>query len=103
MKNIRLLLATAVGLGVAYTEPAAADEGAELAFKYRCMTCHGVAGKSNTARYPNLAGQHAAYLEARLKYFRSGAERNNPMNGQAAPLTEAEIAAVARYFAEQGS
>ncbi|NJN53037.1 MAG: cytochrome c [Gammaproteobacteria bacterium] len=105
MKVLRLYL-----LGVALTLPAtgtsasgaeASGDGANVAFKYRCMTCHGVTGKSNSARYPNLAGQHAAYIDARLKYFRAETEPNNVMNGQAAPLNDEEIAAVANYFSEQ--
>jgi cytochrome c553 len=81
--------------------PSAAEprDGAALAFKYHCVTCHGAAGKSSESRYPHLAGQHALYLEARLKYFRDGIESSNQMNGQAAPLTDEEIAVLADYFA----
>ena len=74
------------------------DEGARLAFKYHCTTCHGQNGIASSDRYPNLAGQSVPYLVARLKYFRDGVERGNQMNGQAAPLSDADIEQLADYF-----
>ena len=78
----------------------AADDatGAELAWKYHCITCHGEKGISKSGRYPNLAGQNVAYLVSRLRYFREGVEPANQMNGQAAPLTDEEIQKLAEYF-----
>ncbi|PLY17263.1 MAG: cytochrome c4 [Sedimenticola sp.] len=66
-----------------------------------CMACHGPTGIGNpAANFPRISGQHAAYLEKALKDFRSG-ERNNDtakmMQGVAAQMTDAEIAAVAQY------
>ncbi|MDZ7670976.1 MAG: c-type cytochrome [Gammaproteobacteria bacterium] len=78
-----------------------AENGERLAFQYHCMTCHGEHGRSNAGRYPHLAGQHAAYLEARLNYFRSAVEPGNMMNAQAAHLEDAEIADLAAYFSRQ--
>jgi cytochrome c553 len=74
------------------------DEGARLAFKYHCTTCHGQSGIASSDRYPNLAGQSVAYLVSRLKYFRDGVERGNQMNGQAAPLSDDDIEKLAAYF-----
>jgi cytochrome c553 len=74
------------------------DEGARLAFKYHCTTCHGQNGIASSDRYPNLAGQSVPYLVARLKYFRDGTERGNQMNGQAAPLSDDDIEKLAAYF-----
>ena len=74
------------------------DEGADLAFKYHCTTCHGQNGIASSDRYPNLAGQTVPYLVARLKYFRDGTERGNQMNAQAAPLSDADIEKLAAYF-----
>ncbi|TNF86037.1 MAG: cytochrome c [Gammaproteobacteria bacterium] len=74
------------------------DEGARLAFKYHCATCHGQNGIARSDRYPNLAGQSVPYLVARLKYFRDGVERGNQMNGQAAPLSDDDIEKLAAYF-----
>lgn len=97
----RSLLA-ALSLSLALPAVAAdAVRGERLAFTHHCMTCHGERGKSKTSRYPNLAGQHAAYLEARLAYFRSRAEPGNQMNAQAVHLSSAEFADLAAYFSAQ--
>ena len=90
-----VLVTSSVGLAA----PSQADgDGAALAWKYHCVTCHGERGKSNDVRYPHLAGQNAAYIEARLKYFRAGEEPGNQMNGQAAPLSDEDITVLAKHF-----
>ena len=87
-----------LGAGLLLSGAALADPGRDLAWKYHCVTCHGENGRSTQARYPNIAGQNAPYLEARLRYFRDGVEHNNRMNGQAAPLSDEDIATLAGYF-----
>lgn len=66
-----------------------------------CMACHGPEGKGNpAARYPALRGQHAAYVVAQLKAFKSGARHNDPnrmMRDIAARLTPDQMRAVASY------
>ena len=81
----------------------AADAGENAAFKHHCVTCHGWEGKSNDARYPNLAGQNAAYLVSRLKYFRAEEEPGNQMNAQAVLLSDEEIDIIAEYFSKQAN
>ena len=98
----RSLTAAVLTLSLALPALAAdAARGETLAFTHHCMACHGERGKSRTSRYPHLAGQHAAYLEARLAYFRSRAEPGNQMNAQAAHLSSDEMADLAAYFAAQ--
>ncbi len=67
-----------------------------------CMACHGPDGVGNpSALFPRISGQHAAYLEQTLKDFRSAARANDAnamMQGVAAKMTDAEIAAVAQYI-----
>ena len=67
-----------------------------------CMACHGPAGAGNpSANFPRISGQHAAYLEQTLMHFRSGERNNDPagmMRGDAAAMTDEEIAAVAQYM-----
>jgi cytochrome c553 len=92
-----------VGATLTSTTTFAADEGADLAWKYHCTTCHGVTGKSNAQRYPNLAGQNSIYLVSRLKYFRDGVEPGNQMNAQAAPLSDETIEVLAEYFSRQSN
>ena len=74
------------------------DEGANLAWKFHCVTCHGQKGIANSDRYPNIGGQNVAYLISRLRYFREGTEPGNQMNAQAAPLSDDEIKTLAEYF-----
>lgn len=66
-----------------------------------CAACHSPTGRGNPqAKFPALHGQHAAYVAAQLKKFRSGERANDPgsmMRGVAAKMTDAEIEAVAEY------
>jgi cytochrome c553 len=67
-----------------------------------CASCHGPNGAGMPAQYPRLSGQHAEYVEAQLKAFRSGARANDPnasMRGVAGRLSDREIEAVADYIA----
>lgn len=67
-----------------------------------CVGCHGPTGTGNpAAKFPALAGQHAAYVEKQLKAFRSGARSNDAgkmMRNIAAKMTDEEIKAVASYI-----
>jgi len=66
-----------------------------------CAGCHGANGVSPIPMYPVIAGQHAEYIVHALKQYRSG-ERQNPfMTGIAAPLSDADIDALAEFFAAQ--
>lgn len=78
------------------------EEGAALAWKYHCVTCHGQNGVANSDRYPNIARQNVAYLISRLRYFRDGGEVGNQMNAQAAPLSDEDIKKLAEYFNQPG-
>ena len=97
-----LALAFANTKAVALTDTSALPE-AELAWRYHCTTCHGRNGIATSDRYPNLSGQNALYLEARLKSFRSREEPRNPMNAQAIGLTDDEISRLARFFNAGGA
>lgn len=70
-----------------------------------CGTCHGPTGNSSQPKFPRLAGQHANYLDAQLKAFRSQS-RGDPdaigyMWGMASELDDATIEALAGYYAAQ--
>ncbi|MEC5387345.1 c-type cytochrome [Uliginosibacterium sp. H3] len=71
-----------------------------------CAACHGADGNSIIAINPSLAGQFPEYLTKQLANFKSQngkpAERNNPvMSGMAAPLSDADMKALAVYFSQQ--
>lgn len=71
-----------------------------------CMACHGASGKGIPfSGYPALAGQHAAYIETRLKAYRAGERvadsddvNGNVMADVAKYLSDEEIKAVANYL-----
>jgi cytochrome c553 len=83
-------------------DPAAMADGAKVAAKYRCGSCHqrNYAGLEQAAR---LAAQREDYLAQSLRDFKSGARRGGggagAMPDVAFPMTEQEIKAVAYYLA----
>jgi cytochrome c553 len=67
-----------------------------------CAGCHGPTGAGIPAQFPRIGGQFAAYVEAQLQAFRSGARANDPngmMRGVAVRMTDREIKAVSEYAA----
>jgi cytochrome c553 len=67
-----------------------------------CASCHALDGSGLPPRFPRLAGQHAAYVAAQLRAFRSGERIDEPdamMRAVAAGLGDADIDACARYIA----
>jgi len=66
-----------------------------------CVACHGVGGNSAMPDWPNLAGQGSAYIQHQLKAFKSGERKNPIMMGQAANLSDADMADIAAYFTQQ--
>lgn len=74
-----------------------------------CTACHSPTGEGNApAGFPKLGGQHAEYIEAQLKAFRTGAEE--PEKGRAndgetrimrdivSRMSDLEIRAVSSYI-----
>lgn len=49
--------------------------------------------------YPNLAGQKEMYLAKQLKDFKSGTRKDPVMGAMAMPLSDADIANLAAYYA----
>lgn len=90
-------LGTAVS-GVA----AAADAEAGKAKAAVCAACHGQNGMAQIPTYPNLAGQNEQYLVSALNAYKNK-QRNGGqaaiMQGQAAALSDTDIANLAAYYA----
>ncbi len=63
-----------------------------------CVACHGAEGNSANALWPNIAGQHAAYIEAQLKAFKDGTRKDPLMTSQAMMLSDQDMADLAVYF-----
>jgi cytochrome c553 len=63
-----------------------------------CAACHGPTGAGLPKQFPRLGGQHADYIVAQLRTFRTGERANAPMMMTiATKMTDAEMAAVADY------
>jgi cytochrome c553 len=97
---MRRLLFIAFALAIA--APAFAQDAAKKA-KEICAACHGDDGngKKEFPDYPRLAGQYPDFLYKALRDYKSGARKNAIMAGMAQPLTDAEMLALAQYFAGQ--
>lgn len=66
-----------------------------------CQTCHGAAGEGNaTAGFPRIAGQDAGYIARQVRLTRDGERPAPAMAPVVTTLTDAEIDAVAAYYAE---
>lgn len=66
-----------------------------------CVSCHGNDGVGITPEYPTLAGQHEDYLQRALLDYKRGGRKNAVMAGFVGTLSEADIKALAAYYAAQ--
>lgn len=65
-----------------------------------CAACHGPTGAGIPSQFPRLGGQHADYILAQLKAFRTGDRLNDAgkmMRTIANKMTDQEMLAVANY------
>ncbi len=65
-----------------------------------CTACHGQNGIGVQPEWPTLAGQHEDYLVHSLKQYRDGVRKNAVMSTFATALTDADIKAIAAYYAD---
>ncbi len=63
-----------------------------------CTACHGPAGNSSNALWPNIAGQNAPYTLAQLMAFKDGTRKDPLMSSQAMLLSAEDMADLAVYF-----
>jgi len=66
-----------------------------------CAACHGEDGRSRAPDAPHLAGQVERYLDAALRAYRDGGREHAAMRALAGTLSDADIAALARWYAAQ--
>jgi len=98
-KQVLSLLAASVLAVSTSSAIAGGDAAAGKAKAATCAACHGADGISKAPNYPNLKGQKAAYVEKQLKAFKSGTRKDPTMNAMAKPLSDADIANLAAYYA----
>lgn len=88
--------------GIAAAGAKLSGDKARSPTKQSCIDCHGAAGNAPIdPSYPKLAGQYADYLAYSLQNYRSGKRQHALMSGQAANLSDQQIADLAAYFAGQ--
>jgi thiosulfate dehydrogenase len=83
-----------------------AFQGDEAKRVQACNNCHGPDGVGVPHSAPYLAGQSAEFLASALKAWQLGTRKNDAgqlMRGVAERLSDADITAVAGYFASLGS
>ena len=66
---------------------------------HACAVCHGPSGLATLVNTPNLAGQPEGYLVEQLKAYRSGKRAHEVMAVIAKPLSDADIAELAAWYA----
>lgn len=103
MKNMLVSIFALVGLALTATTAQAESlvDGSIEAGKAKsltCNACHGAAGNSANAVWPNIAGQNAPYLRAQLMAFKSGLRKNALMSSQAMMLSDEDMADLAVYY-----
>ena len=64
-----------------------------------CVACHGADGISQLLDAPNLAGETNIYIDTQLKAFKRGTRQHEIMSDVAAQLSDADIRAIADWYA----
>lgn len=99
-----LMLAPLLGLGLSACSSGAPagdtpiERPAQLGM---CASCHGVDGIAPSPGNPHLAGQDEAYLRLSLQKYKNGDRRHPPMQAVVGALQNADLDALARWYAGQ--
>ncbi len=96
-----IVAALSCALAGAWGVALAGDAAAGKAKAAMCASCHGPDGNSPAPAFPKLAGQHEAYLVDAMKQYKSGARKNAMMKPMVDPLSDADIANLAAFYASQ--
>ena len=68
----------------------------------QCVACHGADGLHINKDAPNLAGEANIYIDTQLKAFRNGKREHEIMTPISKALSDAEIRAIADWYADIG-
>jgi cytochrome c553 len=107
MKSTTMTLCASVLMVLSLPVLAAGDPKAGHLKTSMCAGCHGIPGwrtaYPSVYSVPKLGGQHADYIVAALKAYKSG-ERSHPsMTGIAEGLSEQDMEDIAAYYASSYS
>ena len=99
LKNLIVMAAISVAaLSMSSLALAAGDAESGKGKATTCAACHGLEGISAIPINPNIAGQVPGYIAAQLMAFKSGDRVNAIMAGQAAMLSEIDMADLDAYY-----
>lgn len=93
--------ATVLSLCLAHAARAAGDPVSGEKKFYTCYGCHGIENYKNAYpdyNVPRLRHQHALYIVAALKEYRSGDRPHATMHAQASSLSEQDVEDIAAYL-----
>lgn len=81
--------------------PAAGNQAAGKKAAAACGACHGELGVSGNPATPSLAGQDAEYLAVATEAYKTGARKDESMQGAVADLADQAIKDIAAFYAAQ--
>jgi len=103
MSRTRLIIA-AIAAALATSALAEGDPAAGRQKNFQCMGCHGIPGWKTAFpevySVPKLGGQHAEYIVAALKEYRSGDRDHATMRGIASGLSDKDMEDLAAYYSQ---
>ena len=79
--------------------PAGAQDAATRSLASSCAACHGTDGRSATKEVPSLAGLPRDHIASQMRSFKDGSRPATVMHQIAKGYTDAQIDALASYFA----
>ena len=104
MSRTRILIAAAVARAYATSAKDAGDAAPGKQKVFQDMGCHVIPGWKTAFpevyHVPKLGGQHAAYLVAALKQYKSGDRDHTTMRSIAATLSEQDMQDIAAYYSQ---
>ena len=79
---------------------AIADTANAQAKSQACVGCHGLNGKSNNPKIPNIAGQKKLYLIKAISDYRDGKRTDATMKSMVSSLTDEDIKDLAAHYSK---
>lgn len=102
MQGKQWWLALGTALTLSMSAHAAGDPQAGASKNSMCVGCHGIPGYHTAFpevySVPKLGGQHAEYIVAALKEYKSGARKHPSMRGIAEQLSDQDMEDLAAYY-----
>jgi len=82
------------------TASAQAPNQAGKNIRARCISCHGMQGKTVNDQWPNINAQQKGYLQKQLMAFRDGSRHSEVMKVIVKDFSDQQIADVAEYYSQ---